>query len=88
MKILYLGIILIIMGMIMPFVGMGEYVPTICRSPPHTADEVSFYVDCGKQREPVDDILIYGGIVISFSGIGLLVYSLRHRQSSVKQAFD
>lgn len=82
----YVGIILIIIGIVMAFTGVGDYVRIMCVTPPHALDEASFvYVDCAKQRAPIVNFLIYGGSVISFIGVCLFVYSIRKHSLRSRQ---
>jgi hypothetical protein len=71
-----IGIILMISGIIMAIVGHGLYADIFCGCPMQITGQ-PFTCTCGKHEEPIDNILIYSGIVVSFIGIGLFVYSIR-----------
>ncbi|CUR51395.1 protein of unknown function [Nitrosotalea devaniterrae] len=74
----YVGIILIIIGIVMALTGVGDYIRVMCVTPPHAFDEASsVYVDCAKQRAPLVNTLIYGGSAMSFFGVCLFVYAVR-----------
>jgi len=71
-----IGIILMISGIIIAIFGQGLYADIRCGCPVQITGQ-PFTCHCGKQEEPIDNMLIYSGIAVSFIGIGLFVYSIR-----------